>query len=442
MKIIKQNIVTKNKYKIAIVGLGYVGLPLAVEFSKHYNVTGYDINTKRINELKSGFDGTSEVKEKNLKNSKNLYFTSNSNDLIHTNIFIITVPTPVFKNKQPDLSLLVKATKTVGRFLKPGNIVIYESTVYPGTTEEYCVPILEEISGLRYLYSNNKHKNISNGFYCGYSPERINPGDKKHNIKNICKIISGSTPKISNVINNLYKKIIKAGTYKAPSIRVAEAAKIIENTQRDLNIALINELAIIFNNLKIDTHSVLEAASTKWNFLPFKPGLVGGHCIGIDPYYLTYKSKLIGYNPKVVLAGRKINDSMGFFVAQCLMKEMNKKNIKLNKSNILIMGMAFKENCSDIRNTRVIDIIEKLKKNNCKIDIYDPVVDPSKVFKEYMIRPKLKLKENFYDAVVIAVSHNIFKKMGIKKIKKLCKKTNVIYDIKNLFGINNSDIRL
>ena len=334
----------QNKYKIAIIGLGYVGLPLAVEFSHHYNVIGYDINSKRINELKSGFDRTFEVKKKDLNNLKSLFFTSKSKDLIDTNIFIVAVPTPIFKNKEPDLSLLTKATKTVGRFLNPGNIVIYESTVYPGTTEEYCVPILEDISGLRYLYSNNNHKNINNGFYCGYSPERINPGDKKHNIKNICKITSGSTPKVSNIINKLYKKIIKAGTYKAPSIKVAEAAKIIENTQRDINIALINELAIIFNHLKIDTHSVLEAASTKWNFLPFKPGLVGGHCIGIDPYYLTYKSKLIGYKPKVVLAGRKINDSMGFFVAQCLMKEMNKKNIKLKKANILIMGLAFKEN--------------------------------------------------------------------------------------------------
>ena len=438
----KRNKITKNKYKISIIGLGYVGLPLAVEFSGYYNVIGYDINSKRINELRSGLDRNLEIKTKNLKKSNSLFFTSNNNDLIDTNVFIITVPTPIFKNKEPDLSLLTKATKTVGKFLKPGNIVIYESTVYPGTTEEYCVPILENISGLRYLYSNNKHKNINNGFYCGYSPERINPGDKNHDLRNICKITSGSTPKISNIIDKLYKKIIIAGTYKAPSIKVAEAAKIIENTQRDINIALINELAIIFNHLKIDTHSVLEAASTKWNFLPFKPGLVGGHCIGVDPYYLTYKSKLVGYKPKVVLAGRKINDSMGFFVAQCLMKEMNKKNIKLTKANILIMGLAFKENCSDIRNSRVIDIIEKLKKNNCKIDVYDPEVDQSKVFIDYKIKPILKVKENFYDAVIIAVTHDRFKKMGIKKIKKLCKKTHIIYDIKNLFGIKNSDIRL
>jgi len=438
----KKNISINTKYKISIIGLGYVGLPLAVEFSNQYKVIGYDINSKRISELKLGFDRTFEVKTKKLKKLKNLFFTSNTKDLIDTNIFIVTVPTPVFKNKEPDLSLLAKATKTVGKFLKSGNIVIYESTVYPGTTEEYCVPILENISGLRYLCSTNKYAKNDKGFYCGYSPERINPADKNHGIKNICKITSGSTPKISNIIDKLYKKIITAGTYKAPSIKVAEAAKIIENTQRDINIALINELAIIFNHLKIDTHSVLKAAATKWNFLQFTPGLVGGHCIGVDPYYLAYKSKLSGYKPKVVLAGRKINDSMGFFVAQCLMKKMNKKNIKLNKSNILIMGLTFKENCSDIRNSRVIDIINKLKKNNCKIDVYDPEADHSKAFLEYQIKLILKIKKNFYDAVVIAVTHNKFKKMGIRKIKKLCKKKHVIYDIKNLFGINNSDIRL
>ena len=422
----------KNKYKISIIGLGYVGLPLAIEFGKKFDVVGFDTNYQRLKELKLGFDRNSEIKKNDLKKIKKLIFTSDLKDLENCNIYIIAVPTPIYKDKTPNLSFLENATKLVAKVLKPGNIVIYESTVYPGTTDDFCAPILEKISGLKYITFKNQD-NVKKGFYCGYSPERINPGDKKHTIKNVCKIISGSTPKVTNIINNLYKKIISAGTYKAENIRVAEAAKIIENTQRDINIALINELKIIFDKLDINTFSVLNAASTKWNFLRFVPGLVGGHCIGVDPYYLTYKAKSVGYKPKVVLSGRKINDEMGFYIAKRFIKKI--KNVNNNKNiRILMMGITFKENCSDLRNSRIPDIIQVLKKNNFNVDVYDPIADPKSIHKEFNIKPISILKPKKYDGIIIAVAHNHFKKIGIKKIQNLCKNKKVIFDLKNMFG--------
>ena len=417
---------------IAIVGLGYVGLPLAVEFGRKRKVIGFDINETRIQELKQGIDKTLETTNQELIDAIHLSYTSLLEDLRHCKIFIVTVPTPIDKEKKPDLVPLERATEAIGSILKKGDIVIYESTVYPGATEEVCVPILEEKSSLSF----NKD------FYCGYSPERINPGDKEHRITTIKKVTSGSTPEIANKVDDLYQEIITEGTYKASSIKIAEAAKVIENTQRDVNIALINELSLIFNKLDIDTESVLKAAGTKWNFLPFRPGLVGGHCIGVDPYYLTHKALEIGYNPEMILAGRKINDSMGFFVADQVSKLMVSKGIEVTDANILIMGLAFKENCPDIRNTRVVDLVNEFKGSNCNIDVYDPCVNKDDANDEYNIKLIEQPIKGKYDAIVLAVAHDIFKDFSIEQIKDFGKDNYVLYDIQYLFGNNEVDGRL
>ncbi len=421
-----------NEMKLAIVGLGYVGLPLAVEFGRIRDVVGFDINQKRIDELKKGKDFTLETTGEELNAAKHLSYTTDIGDLKSCNCFIVTVPTPIDKYKRPDLTPLIKASETVGKVLKQGDIVIYESTVYPGCTEEDCVPVLEKHSGLTF----------NQDFYCGYSPERINPGDKEHRVTTIKKVTSGSTPEIADLVDELYREIIVAGTHKATSIKVAEAAKVIENTQRDLNIALINELAIIFNKLGIDTEAVLEAAGSKWNFLPFRPGLVGGHCIGVDPYYLTHKAQAIGYNPEIILAGRRMNDGMGNYVVSQLVKTMMKRRIQVEGANVLVMGLTFKENCPDLRNTRVIDIIHELKDYNCNVDVYDPWVDKHEAMEEYAITPIENPRANHYDAIVLAVSHSQFKQMGVDKIKALGKAQSVIFDIKYLFEAESTDIRL
>jgi len=418
--------------KLAIVGLGYVGLPLALEFAKKRKVIGFDINEKRIAELNSGIDKNLEFNKDELKSSNQLNFTNNNEDLKSANCYIITMPTPVDKFKKPDLTLLLKASKTIGKTIKQGDLVIYESTVYPGCTEEVCVPVLEKFSKLKF----------NQDFFCGYSPERINPGDKEHTISNIKKVTSGSTAEIADLVDSLYKEIIIAGTHKAPSIKVAEAAKVIENIQRDLNIALINELSILFRKMEIDTQAVLDAAGSKWNFLPFKPGLVGGHCIGVDPYYLTYKAESIGYFPKVILAGRKLNDSMGNYVVSELVKKMKKKKIQIEGAKILIMGLTFKENCADIRNSGVQNVIAKLKEFDCELDLQDPYVDREDVKKIYNIYPNSKLNHNTYDAVLIAVAHKQFKTLGLSNIKNLCKSNHVIFDLKNLFNSNQVDLKL
>jgi len=418
--------------KIGIIGLGYVGLPLAIEFGKTREVVGYDIKESRINELKNNTDFTLEISEEGFKDSIHLNFTSQIEDLNDCQIYIVTVPTPIDRNKKPDLNPLVKSSQAVGSILKKGDIVIYESTVYPGTTEEVCVPELENNSGLIF----NKD------FYCGYSPERINPGDKEHTITNIKKITSGSNPNIANEIDELYKEIIVAGTHKASSIKIAEAAKVIENTQRDINIALINELALIFNKLDIDTESVLEAAGTKWNFLPFRPGLVGGHCIGVDPYYLSHKALEVGYNPEVILAGRKLNDNMGTYIVKQITKLMIDKNINIESSNILIMGLTFKEDCPDIRNTRIIDLIEDFNNLNCSVSVYDPWVNKNQAIHEYGIEIIDKPIEGSYDAIILAVAHSEFKDMSMDKIKALGKKNSIVYDIKYLFKAKEVDGRL
>jgi len=418
--------------KIGIIGLGYVGLPLAIEFGKTREVVGYDIKESRINELKNNTDFTLEISEEGFKNSIHLNFTSQIEDLNDCQIYIVTVPTPIDRHKKPDLNPLVKSSQAVGSILKKGDIVIYESTVYPGTTEEVCVPELENNSGLIF----NKD------FYCGYSPERINPGDKEHTITNIKKITSGSNPNIANEIDELYKEIIVAGTHKASSIKIAEAAKVIENTQRDINIALINELALIFNKLDIDTESVLEAAGTKWNFLPFRPGLVGGHCIGVDPYYLSHKALEVGYNPEVILAGRKLNDNMGTYIVKQITKLMIDKNINIESSNILIMGLTFKEDCPDIRNTRIIDLIEDFNNLNCSVSVYDPWVNKNQAIHEYGIEIIDKPIEGSYDAIILAVAHSEFKDMSMDKIKALGKKNSIVYDIKYLFKAKEVDGRL
>jgi len=417
---------------IAVVGLGYVGLPLAVEFGAKRKVIGFDTNEARIRELKKGLDNTLETTNQELKDAIYLSYTSSLKDIKDCKIFIITVPTPIDKNKQPNLSPLKDASKAIGSILKKGDLVIYESTVYPGATEEVCVPILENISGLSF----NKD------FYCGYSPERINPGDKEHRITTIKKVTSGSTPEIAIKVDELYQEIITAGTHKASSIKVAEAAKVIENTQRDVNIALINELSLIFNKLNIDTESVLEAASTKWNFLSFKPGLVGGHCIGVDPYYLTHKALEVDYNPEMILAGRKINDNMGFFVADQVSKLMHKKGIHAEGANILIMGLAFKENCPDIRNTRVVDLIEHFDSFNCSTEVYDPWVDIDAAMDEYKIKLIEKPVEGKYDAIILAVAHDVFKNLSSEQIKTFGKENHVIYDIKYLLDNEEVDGRL
>jgi len=422
----------KSNLSIAIIGLGYVGLPLAVEFGKKFSVIGFDINNQRINSLNQGYDETLEISKSELKSAKSLSFTSDKDLLAKSNIYIVTVPTPIDKFKRPNLGPLIKASNMIGEFLSKGDLVIYESTVYPGATEEDCVPILEETSNLEF----NKD------FFVGYSPERINPGDKNHKLKDIKKVTSGSTKQAAAFVNKLYEEIITAGTYKAESIKVAEAAKVIENTQRDLNISLINELAIIFNAMDIDTESVLKAASTKWNFLPFKPGLVGGHCIGVDPYYLTHKAQELGYHPEIILAGRRLNDGMSKFIVGEFVKTLAQKNIKINNANILVLGLAFKENCPDIRNTKVIDVVDELKSFNCNVDIYDPWVNSEEVMKSFKIKPVLSLKEKSYDGVIIAVAHKEFLKMGLKKIKTYCQSSHIIYDLKHIFDKSEVDLRL
>ena len=421
-----------NNKKIALIGLGYVGLPLAVEFGKKRSIIGFDINKTRINQLIDGIDVTLETSNKELEDAEYLSYTSNINDIKNCQIFIVTVPTPIDKYKKPDLVPLIKSCKIVGSILKKDDIVIYESTVYPGATEEVCVPILEECSGLTF----NKE------FYCGYSPERINPGDKEHRLPTIKKITSGSTPDIANEVNKLYKEIITAGTYMVSSIKIAEAAKVIENTQRDVNIALINELAIIFNKLGIDTESILDAAGTKWNFLPFRPGLVGGHCIGVDPYYLTHKALEAGYNPEMILAGRRLNDNMGSYVAGQVSKLMTKKNIRVADANILIMGLTFKENCPDLRNTLVVDLVNEFKGFNYNVDVYDPWVDKIDAVNQYNINPIDRPIKGKYDAILIAVAHDEFKNLKIKEIKAFGKSKHVIYDIKYLFSADEVDGRL
>ena len=419
--------------KIAIIGLGYVGLPLAVAFGKKYPVLGFDVNQNRINDLKLGFDSTLEVSKDELSSCEGLSFTSSINDLKNFNVFIVTVPTPIDEFKRPNLNPLLKASEMLGGIISKGSVVIYESTVYPGATEDDCIPLIENISGLQF----------NTDFFAGYSPERINPGDKEHRVEDILKVTSGSNEKTLNFVDALYNSVIKAGTYKASSIKVAEAAKVIENTQRDVNIALINELAIIFNKLNIDTLEVLEAAGTKWNFLPFRPGLVGGHCIGVDPYYLTHKSESAGYRPEMILAGRRINDGMGQYVASQLVKSMINKKIEVKESKVLLMGLTFKENCPDIRNTKVIDIINELKEYSVNIDIVDPWCNPIEAENEYGLSLyKTIPKKAKYDAIIVAVAHEEFKKMDIKKIRSFTKTKNVIYDLKDVLPKDNVDYRL
>lgn len=418
--------------KLAVVGLGYVGLPLAVEFGKKRDVLGFDINQKRIAELQSGVDHTLEVSSEELKEATHLRFSADGEELAKSNTFIVTVPTPIDEFKQPDLTPLVKASETIGKVLKKGDIVIYESTVYPGATEEVCVPVLEKVSGLKY--------NVD--FYAGYSPERINPGDKLHRVSTIKKVTSGSTPAIADVVDALYGTIIVAGTHKASSIRVAEAAKVIENTQRDVNIALINELALIFNRLGIDTQAVLEAAGTKWNFLPFRPGLVGGHCIGVDPYYLTHKAQAIGYHPEIILAGRRLNDSMGSYVVSQLVKAMTKRKIQVQGARVLVMGLTFKENCPDVRNTRIVDIVKELGEYNIQVDVYDPWVDVEEAQHEYGITPVASPEVGAYDGIILGVAHEQFVKMGAEAIRALGKAEHVLYDLKYVLTAEQADIRL
>jgi len=418
--------------RLAIIGLGYVGLPLAVEFGKKIETKGFDINQTRIQELKDGIDNTLEVEPEELKQATKLSYTTNLEELRNCNIYIVTVPTPIDADKNPDFTPLIKASESVGKVISSGDIVIYESTVYPGATEEVCVPVLEQQSNLKF----------NQDFYCGYSPERINPGDKEHRVTNIKKVTSGSTPEIAEKIDSLYKTIITAGTHKASSIKVAEAAKVIENTQRDVNIALINELALIFNKLDIDTEEVLKAAGSKWNFLPFRPGLVGGHCIGVDPYYLTHKAIEVGYRPEMILAGRRLNDDMGSYVAKQVIELMTKKGIHVVDANVLVMGLTFKENCPDLRNTRVIDLIKEFSNFNCNVDVYDPWIDKADAKREYDIMPIDAPIEGKYDAVVLAVAHNEFREMGVNRIKRFGKDEHVLYDIKYILDANEVDGRL
>jgi len=419
--------------KIGIIGLGYVGLPLAVEFGKQIKVVGFDLNQERISQLNNYIDKTLETSEDELRSAKKLSFTSDKDDLNSANFYIVTVPTPVDDKNVPDTSALEAASNTIGQCLKNGDVVVYESTVYPGCTEELCVPILEETSGLK----------LNIDFFCGYSPERINPGDKDHRLVDIVKVTSGSNEIAADLIDSVYKKIIKAGTYKASSIKVAEASKVIENTQRDLNIALMNELSKIFNILDIDTLEVLEAAGTKWNFLPFRPGLVGGHCIGVDPYYLTFKAEKVGYKPEVIISGRTINDSIGEYVSNKTMELIKRKSQKEKNYKILIMGLTFKENCPDIRNTKVVDIIEVFEENEHLVHVYDPLVDKKEAMKEYGIDCiNMIPKDIKYDAVVVTVAHDDFKKIKHDDIKALCEKNGVIVDCKSIFPKNIVDMRL
>jgi UDP-N-acetyl-D-galactosamine dehydrogenase len=422
--------------KIAVIGLGYVGLPLARLFATKYDVVGFDINVKRVSELNSGLDNTLEISQELLQsvlksgntNDKGLFCSTNTEDLKDCNYYVITVPTPVDKNNKPDLTPLYKSSETVGKVIKKGDIVIYESTVYPGVTEEECVPVLERVSGLKF--------NID--FFAGYSPERINPGDKEHTVEKILKVTSGSTPEIGIKVNELYKSVITAGTHLAPTIRVAEAAKVIENSQRDINIAFVNELAKIFNVLGIDTQDVLEAAGTKWNFLPFKPGLVGGHCIGVDPYYLAQKAQEMGYHPEIILAGRRLNDSMGEYVASQVVKLMSKRGITINNANLLMLGIAFKENCPDVRNTKIVDVISSLTEYGINVTIYDPWVNPSEVSHEYNLQTTRELPAVKFDAIVLGVAHNEFLSLDFKSLQK---ENSIIYDVKGILG-NHVDGKL
>ncbi|OQX06977.1 MAG: Vi polysaccharide biosynthesis protein VipA/TviB [Thiothrix lacustris] len=423
---------TLEQSTLAIIGLGYVGLPLAVEFGKHLPTIGFDINKARIEELKSGNDHTLETTPEELRDAKHLSYTEHLEDLRDANVFIVTVPTPIDDHKRPDLTPLIKASESIGKVIKRGDVVIYESTVYPGATEEDCIPVIERVSGLTF--------NVD--FFAGYSPERINPGDKEHRLPTIKKVTSGSTPEIADFVDALYQLVITAGTHKASSIKVAEAAKVIENTQRDLNIALINELAVIFNRMGIDTEAVLQAAGTKWNFLPFRPGLVGGHCIGVDPYYLTHKAQALGYHPEVILAGRRINDSMGAYVVSQLIKAMVKRRIQVEGARVLVMGLTFKENCPDLRNTRVVDILKELCEYNIQADVYDPWVSVAEVQHEYNVTPVSSVATGEYDAVILAVAHQEFRDMGIEAIRALGKPQHVLYDLKYVFTTEQSDLRL
>ncbi len=423
---------TLENTRIAVIGLGYVGLPLAVEFGKFLPVTGYDIDPERIAALQSGHDATLEVSDAELSDARYLRLVCDLAEIAECNVFIVTVPTPIDAHKRPDLSLLLKATEAIGRVLKRGDLVIYESTVYPGATEEDCVPVLERVSGLTF----------NADFFAGYSPERINPGDKQHRLSMITKVTSGSTPDVAEFVDALYGLIVTAGTYKAPSIRVAEAAKVIENTQRDLNIALVNELAVIFNKMGIDTEAVLRAAGTKWNFLHFRPGLVGGHCIGVDPYYLTHKAEAIGYHPQIILAGRRINDGMGAHVAAQLVKAMMRRRIHVRGARVLVMGLAFKENCPDLRNTRVIDVITELRDYGVAVDVHDPWVNPSEAEQEYGLEIASEPDHQAYDGIILAVAHQQFRDIGASGLRRFGKPEHVFYDLKYVLPVEESDLRL
>lgn len=428
----KFNKINLNDLKIGIIGLGYVGLPLALAFSKKNEVVGFDINQRRIEDLQSSYDCTLELDQQEINQLRNIQLSHCSEILSGCNFYIITVPTPIDIFKQPDLNPLIQASETIAQYLKQGDIIVYESTVYPGATEEVCIPVLEKTSKLVF----------NQDFFVGYSPERINPGDKTKKVTQIKKITSGSTPLVAEFIDQVYLQIIEAGTYKAPSIKIAEAAKVIENTQRDVNIALMNELALIFNKLDIDTEEVLKAAATKWNFLPFRPGLVGGHCISVDPYYLTHKAQSMGLHPEIILAARRLNDRMGEYVATQLIKVMVKKQIQVVGANILVMGLSFKENCPDIRNTKIIDLIESLKDYDLNLDIYDPWVDSEDVKKEYGLHPLKELKKNHYDAIILAIGHQQFVDLGYEYISRLGKENFVLYDLKYILESTESDLRL
>jgi UDP-N-acetyl-D-glucosamine/UDP-N-acetyl-D-galactosamine dehydrogenase len=421
-----------RKCRIAVVGLGYVGLPLAVEFGKRFDTLGFDVKPERIAALRAGRDATLEVTRQELRSARHLTFTTELADLKRCRVFIVTVPTPIDEYKRPDLTPLIRASESVGKVLRRGSVVVYESTVYPGCTEEVCVPILERESGLKF----------NQDFFAGYSPERINPGDKEHRLPTIRKVTAGSTPEVAEFVDKLYGAIVKVGTHPASSIRVAEAAKVIENTQRDVNIALINELALIFNRLGIDTEEVLAAAGSKWNFLPFKPGLVGGHCIGVDPYYLTHKAQEIGYHPEMILAGRRLNDNMGLYVASQIMQRMAAKRIHIKGSRVLVLGLTFKENCPDVRNSKVIDVVRELSKHGARVDVYDPWADAADVRREYGLKLTRALRPRYYDAAVMAVAHREFRELGARGVRRLCRRPHVLYDIKHLFPASQVDGRL
>jgi UDP-N-acetyl-D-galactosamine dehydrogenase len=421
-----------RKCRLGVVGLGYVGLPLAVEFGKRFETVGFDVKSERVAQLRNGRDTTLEVTRGELRSARHLTFTTELKDLKRCRVFIVTVPTPIDGYKRPDLTPLVRASESVGRVMRKGSVVIYESTVYPGCTEEVCVPILERESGL----------NFNRDFFAGYSPERINPGDKEHRLTTIRKVTSGSTPEVADFVDKLYRSIVTAGTHPASSIRVAEAAKVIENTQRDVNIALINELALIFNRLGIDTEEVLNAAGSKWNFLPFRPGLVGGHCIGVDPYYLTHKAQEIGYHPEMILAGRRLNDNMALYVAGQIMQLMGRKKIHVNGARVLMLGVTFKENCPDIRNSKVADVVRELQKQGARVDVYDPWADPGECRHEYGFRLLRSLRTRTYDAAVVAVAHRQFRDLGAAGVRRLCRRKHVLYDIKHVFPAAAVDGRL